>query len=86
MIDDAKLTFRDKRDLRRDFKRLGREGVRDKLHSGGYGVGPRSDFARTWLCAQEAEDDKIKLWTLDAAVIAAAVSVITLLVMLGIIK
>jgi len=49
-------------------------------------VGPRSDFARTWLGAQEAEDDKIKLWTLDAAVIAAAVSVITLLVMLGIIK
>ena len=60
--------------------------MRRKLHNGGYGVSKRADFALTWLGVQEAEDDEIKRWTLDAAVIAAAVSVITLLATLRVIK
>jgi hypothetical protein len=86
MNDDTRLAWRDKRKLRREFEQLGRESVRRKLHNGGYGVSQRADLALTWLSEQEAEDDRIKRWTLDAAVIAAAVSVITLLATLGIIK
>ena len=65
---------------------LGRESVRYKLQAGGYGVEQRRELALQWLREQEAEDDKIKRWTLDAAVIAAAITVITLLIMLGVIK
>ena len=60
--------------------------MRRKLHNGGYGVSQRADLALTWLGEQEAEDDRIKRWTLDAAVIAATVSIITLLAALGVIK
>jgi hypothetical protein len=86
MIEDPTLTARDKRKLRREFKHIGREGVRDKIQSGDYGMGSRRGFALGWLRDQEAEDDRIKRWTLDAAVIAAAVAVISLLVMLGVIR
>jgi hypothetical protein len=86
MTDDAKLTFREKRELRREFEQLGRESVRHKLHNGGFGVSRRADFALTWLGLQEAEDEKIKRWTLDAAVIAAALSAIAVLAALGVIK
>jgi hypothetical protein len=49
-------------------------------------VSKRADFALTWLGLQEAEDEKIKRWTLDAAVIAAALSAIAVLAALGVIK
>jgi hypothetical protein len=49
-------------------------------------VEQRRELALQWLREQEAEDDKIKRWTLDAAVIAAAITIITLLFMLGVIK
>ena len=45
-----------------------------------------NDFAFEWLREQEAEADKTRRWTLYAAVIAAAVAVITLLATLGVIK
>lgn len=86
MIEEDPLTARWKRKLRREFKRLGRGGVRDKLHSGGYGVASRADLARQWLREQEEAGDRLARLTLDAAVIAAAIGVILLLVMLGIIK
>jgi hypothetical protein len=60
--------------------------VRYNLQVGGYGVAQRRDLAFEWLRKQEAEADKIRRWTLDAAVIAAAVAVITLLATLGVIK
>ena len=56
------------------------------LQVGGYGVGQRGDLAFEWLREQEAEADKIRRWTLYAAVIGAAVAVITLLAALGVIK
>src|SRR5690349_7721587 len=83
MIEDEKLSRREKRKLRREFSRLGRESVRYKLPAGGYGVEQSRELALQWLREQEAEEDKIKRWTLDAAVIAAVISVITLLIMLG---
>jgi hypothetical protein len=86
MIEDEKLTAREKRKLRREFSQLGRDSVRYNLQIGGYGVAQRRELALDWLREQEQEDDKIKRWTLDAAVIAAAISVITLLVALGVIK
>jgi len=86
MIEDEKLTAREKRKLRREFSQLGRDSVRYNLQIGGYGVAQRRELALDWLREQEQEDDKVKRWTLDAAVIAAAISVITLLVALGVIK
>jgi hypothetical protein len=81
-----KLTAREKRKLRREFNNLGRDSVRYMLQAGGFGVAQERELALKWLREQEAEDDKIKRWTLDAAVIAAAISIITLLVALGVIK
>ena len=86
MIEDEKLTAREKRKLRREFSQLGRDSVRYNLQIGGYGVAQRRELALDWLREQEQEYDKIKRWTLDAAAIAAAISVITLLVALGVIK
>ena len=86
MIEDEKLTAREKRKLRREFSQLGRDSVRYNVQIGGYGVAQRRELALDWLREQEQEYDKIKRWTLDAAVIAAAISVITLLVALGVIK
>ena len=86
MIEDEKLTAREKRKLRREFSQLGRDSVCYNLQIGGYGVAQRRELALDWLREQEQEDDKVKRWTLDAAVIAAAISVITLLVALGVIK
>jgi hypothetical protein len=84
--DALKLTAREKRRLRRKFNSLGRDSVRYMLQSGGFGVAQERELALQWLREQEAEDDKIRRWTLDEAVIAAAVAVITLLVMLGVIR
>jgi len=86
MIEDEKLTAREKRKLRREFSQLGRDSVRYNLQIGGYGVAQRRELALDWLREQEQEDNKIKRWTLAAAVIAAAISAITLLVALGVIK
>jgi hypothetical protein len=86
MIEDEKLTAREKRKLRREFSRLGRESVRYKLQAGGYGVEQGRELALQWLREQEREDEKIRRWTLDAAVVAAAIAAITLLVVLGVIK
>ena len=86
MVEDEKLTAREKRNLRKEFSQLGRDSVRYNLQIGGYGVAHRRDLALDWLREQEQEDNKIKRWTLDAAVIAAAISAITLLVALGVIK
>ena len=86
MIEDEKLTARDKRKLRREFSQLDRDSVRYNLQIGGYGVAQRRELALDWLREQEQEDNKNKRWTLDAAVIAAAISAITLLVALGVIK
>ena len=60
--------------------------VRYNLQVGGYGAAQRRDLAFEWLREQEAEADKIRRWTLYAAVIAAAVAAITLLATLGVIK
>jgi hypothetical protein len=84
--DDRKLTWREKRKLRSQFKLFGRESVRHKLNHGGYGEGQRRDYALQWLREQEVEADRVTRRTLDAAVIAAAVAVISLLVMLGVIR
>ena len=81
--EDEKLTARQKRNLRKEFRQLGRDSVRYNVQIGGYGVAP---LALDWLREQEEEEDKIKRWTLDAAVLAAAISVITLLAALGVIK
>jgi len=86
MSEGEKLTAREKRKLLREFSELGRDSVRYNLQVGGYGVAQRRDLACEWLREQEAEADKIRRWTLDAAVIAAAVAVITLLATLGVIK
>jgi hypothetical protein len=81
-----KLTAREKRRLRREFNSIGRDSVRYMLQTGGFGVAQERELALQWLREREAEDDKIRRWTLDAAVIAAAISAITLLVALGVIK
>jgi hypothetical protein len=79
-------TARQKRKLRKEFSQLGRDSVRYNVQIGGYGVAQRRELALEWLREQEDEDDKIKRWTLYAAVIAAAISIITLLVTLGVMK
>jgi len=84
--EDEKLTAREKRKLRKEFSQLGRDSVRYNVQIGGYGVAQRRELALEWLREQEDEDDKIKRWTLYAAVIAAAISIITLLVTLGVMK
>jgi hypothetical protein len=84
--EDEKLTARQKRKLRKEFSQLGRDSVRYNVQIGGYGVAQRRELALEWLREQEDEDDKIKRWTLYAAVIAAAISIITLLVTLGVMK
>jgi hypothetical protein len=86
MSEEEKLTARERRKLLREFSELGRDAVRYNLQVGGYGVAQRRDLAFEWLREQEAEADKIRRWTLYAAVIAAAVAVITLLATLGVIK
>ena len=86
MSEEEKLTARERRKLLREFSELGCDAVRYNLQVGGYGVGQRRDLAFEWLREQEAEADKIRRWTLDAVVIAAAVAVITLLATLGVIK
>jgi hypothetical protein len=82
----GKLTARERRKLLREFSELGRDAVRYNLQVGGYGVAQRRDLAFEWLREQEAEANKMRRWTLYAAVIAAAVAVITLLATLGVIK
>jgi hypothetical protein len=84
--EDEKLTAREKRKLRKEFSQLGRDSVRYNVQIGGYGVAQRRELALAWLREQEDEDDRIKRWTLYAAVIAAAISIITLLVTLGVMK
>jgi hypothetical protein len=79
-------TARQKRKLRKEFSQLGRDSVRYNVQIGGYGVAQRRELPLEWLREQEDEDDKIKRWTLDAAVMTAVISVITLLVALGVIK
>lgn len=59
-FEDAELTRRAKRTLRREFNSIGRERVRYKLQAGAYGVAKRQELALQWLSEQEAEDDKIK--------------------------
>jgi len=86
MSEEEKLTARERRKLLREFSELGCDAVRYNLQVGGYGVGQRRDLAFEWLREQEAEADKIRRWTLYAAVIGAAVAVITLLAALGVIK
>ena len=86
MSEEEKLTARERRKLLREFSELGRDAVRYNLQVGGYGVTQRRDLAFEWLREQEAEADKIRRWTLYAAVIAGAVAVITLLATLGVIK
>jgi len=86
MTEEEKLTARERRKLLREFDQLGRDAVRYNLQVGGYGAGQRRELAFEWLREQAAEVDKIRRWTLDAAVIAAAVTVITLLATLGVIK
>jgi hypothetical protein len=81
-----KLIARERRKLRREFSQLGRDSVRYNLQIGGYGVAQRRELALDWLREQEEQVDKIRRWTLDAAVIAATVAVITLLATLGVIK
>ena len=86
MSEEEKLTARERRKLLREFSELGRDAVRYNLQVGGYGAAQRRDLALEWLREQEAEADKIRRWTLYAAVIAAAVAAITLLATLGVIK
>ena len=55
IVDGVKVAkARDKHKLRREFKHIGREGVRDKIQSGDYGMGSRRGFALGWLRDQEA--------------------------------
>ena len=74
MIEEDPLSASRKRKLRRE------------LHAGAYGVRSRADLAKDWLREQEVAEEWRARLTLDAAVVAAAVGVIGLLVMLGIIK
>jgi len=60
MIEDEKLTAREKRKLRREFSQLGRDSVRYNLQIGGYGVAQRRELALDWLREQEQQDNKIK--------------------------
>jgi hypothetical protein len=77
MIEDEKLTAREKRKLRREFSQLDRDSVRYNLQIGGYGVAQRrepsiQDIERLLLQASTAfnalslkETDSVaesKLW------------------------
>ena len=86
MSEEERLTARERRKLLREFSELGRDAVRYNLQVGAYGVAQRRDLAFDWLREQEDKADKLRRWTLYAAVIAAVVAVITLLAALGIIK
>src|SRR5262249_25895547 len=84
--EDEKLTARQKRKLRKEFSQLGRDRVRYNVQIGGYGVAQRRELALEWVREHEDEGDKVKRWTLYAGVIDAAISIITLLVTLGVMK
>ena len=49
---------------RDQFKKLGRDAVRDKLHAGGYWRTRQSAVAERWLREQEAAEDSANKWVI----------------------
>jgi hypothetical protein len=81
MVDPTLLTARDKRKLRREFRRKGYRAV--YLEVSGYPQGKRA-FAHEWLREKERASDRRKRWTFafivlgTAAVIAAYLAAVYL--------
>ena len=69
MVDPTLLTARDKRKLRREFRRKGYRAV--YLEVSGYPRGKR-EFAHVWLRQKERSSDRRKRWTFALIVLGMA--------------
>jgi hypothetical protein len=69
MVDPTLLTARDKRKLRREFRRKGYRAV--YLEVSGYPQG-KLEFAHVWLREKERSSDRRKRWTFALIVIGMA--------------
>jgi len=69
MIKDRKLTDKEERKWRAEFKRRACEAVRADHHT--YRPYIKRDLAVVWLREQEVAQERRDRWTLDAAIAAA---------------
>ena len=68
---------------RDQFKTLGREAVRDKLHAGVYWRTRQSAVAERWLREQEAAEDSANKWVHAATIAGVVIALFSLLMMFG---
>lgn len=78
MIEDRKLTAKEERKWRAEFKQRGREAVRAEQQN--YRPFIKRDLAVKWLREQEAAQERRDRWTLDAAIAAAVLAAIGIVV------
>jgi hypothetical protein len=68
---------------RDQFKKLGREAVRDKLHAGVYWRTRQGAAAERWLREQEAAEDSANKWVHAATIAGVMIALFSLLMMFG---
>ena len=69
---------------RRDqFKKLGRDAVRDKLHAGVYWRTRQGAAAQRWLGEQEAAEDSANKWVRAATIAGVAIALFSLFMIFG---
>ena len=68
---------------RDQFKKLGREAVRDKLHAGVYWRTRQGAVAERWLREQEAAEDSANKWVRAATIAGVVIALFSLLMMFG---
>jgi hypothetical protein len=85
MIEDRKLTAIEERKWRAEFKRDGREAVRQQLR---FGLAPhlKRDLAIVWLREQERAAERRERGTFWIAVAVLVLTILGILIALGIVR
>jgi hypothetical protein len=68
---------------RDQFKKLGYEAVRDKLHAGVYWRTRQGAAAERWLREQEAAEDSANNWVHAATIAGVVITLVGLFMMFG---
>ncbi len=78
-----KPSDKEEAEWRAEFKRLGREAVRHKLHVGGFGLTRQGETAERWLWEQEVAAERRKKWIFAVIVATLSFIFIGIFVMFG---
>jgi hypothetical protein len=84
MMEDRKLTAKEERKWRAEFKTLGREAVRAQFHH--FQPYIKRDLSVRWLREQEASDQRHKQLMRVAIAVGVVLAFIGILVAIGIIR